>query len=120
MKLSSRAVLTLILCCAARSLAQEASPESEALRMRVEQIADQRDTTLYGVQVATPRTLARLYELRGFTPAWTSAAARSDMLRAVRDSAADGLNPQDYLLAQLESASAQAESPDAPLEARID
>ena len=116
----TRSLFLLWLGCAAAAHAQDATPESEALRARVEQIVEHPDATLYGVHVAARRALPRLYELRGFTPAWTSPGARADLLRAIRESAQDGLRPEDYLLTALESARAQAESKDAPLEARVD
>ena len=82
-----RAAVLAFAFAAGAARAGGATPESEALRARVEQIAEQPEATLYGVHVAPRRALPRLYELRGFTPAWTSPGARADLLRAVRDSA---------------------------------
>ena len=110
----------LVLCCALRAAAQDAASESELLRMRVEQIRDDEGTTLFEAQVAARDALPELYERRGFTLAWSAPSARADLLRAIRDSAGDGLDPEDYLLRQLEAARPQAEAPDASLEARVD
>jgi murein L,D-transpeptidase YcbB/YkuD len=112
--------LVLVLACAAAASAQGDTPESELLRMRVEQIRDHEETTLFEAQVAARVALPELYERRGFTLAWTVPAARADLLRAIRDSEADGLDPEDYLLRQLEAAQPLAEAPDASLEARVD
>src|SRR5262249_20827893 len=47
------------------------------------------------------------------TPAWSSAAARDALLRAVRDSAQDGLDPNDYHAAALERLRIETEQPEA-------
>jgi murein L,D-transpeptidase YcbB/YkuD len=100
--------------------AEEPDLEREALRTRVEQIHDDADLLVRGVHVAARRTLSALYEQRGFARAWSTPEARADLRRAVRESANDGLDPEDYLLSTLETAAAAAEAADAPLDARID
>jgi murein L,D-transpeptidase YcbB/YkuD len=63
--------------------------------------------------------LPQLYARRGFTRAWTAPAAREGLLRAIRASAADGLDPEDYLLSTLERVRAEAEAEGASLDAQI-
>ena len=46
--------------------------------------------------------LPELYERRGFRPAWGNAAVVDQLLRAIRESADDGLDPADYHLAAIE------------------
>ncbi len=55
-----------------------------------------------GDALASVVVLPDFYERRGFRPAWTSAAVTDDLVRAIRDSADDGLDPADYHLASIE------------------
>jgi murein L,D-transpeptidase YcbB/YkuD len=43
-----------------------------------------------------------MYERRGFQPLWSNAASVDDLLRAIRDSEKDGLDPADFHLAAIE------------------
>src|SRR5262249_44633884 len=73
-----------------------------------------------GRPLASSNVLAELYERRGFAPQWTAAAVREDLLRAIRDSAADGLDPGDYHLETLEHlATKPATTPDAEADADL-
>jgi murein L,D-transpeptidase YcbB/YkuD len=94
-------------------------PEDALLRARVARLTSDPEARVFGAQIASRRALPALYERRGFRRAWTSAAARDDLLRAIRDSAADGLEPEDYLLTPLERARAEVEA-GAGLEASLD
>jgi murein L,D-transpeptidase YcbB/YkuD len=100
--------------------AQESSPESEQLRARVELLFEDPESAVRGTRIAARRALPALYARRGFTLAWSARPAREGLLRAVRDSQKDGLDPEDYLLTPLEAARADAEAAGAPLDARID
>jgi murein L,D-transpeptidase YcbB/YkuD len=110
--------LTSLLAYAAR--AEEAASESEILQARVEQIRDDASFRISGARIVAKRLVAELYARRGFTLLWTAPAAREDLLRAIRDSADDGLEPEDYLLSALQSARSAAEAPGASLDAQID
>lgn len=55
-----------------------------------------------GRSLASAVVLSEFYRRRDFTPAWADAAAIEDLLRAVRDSADDGLEPADYHLGTIE------------------
>jgi murein L,D-transpeptidase YcbB/YkuD len=63
-----------------------------------------------GQRVASTVVLPDFYRRRGFAPAWTDAAAIDDLVRAVRESDADGLDPADYHLASIERLRATAPS----------
>ena len=110
--------LCLLLAHAAR--AEDTRPEPEHLRAHAEQIRDDPAFRVLGAPIAAKRLVPELYERHGFTRIWTAPAAREDLLRAIRDSAADGLDPEDYLLSTLERARAAAEAPGASLDAQID
>jgi murein L,D-transpeptidase YcbB/YkuD len=112
--------LAMIWLGAPDGAAQDAASESDILHARVEQVRDDPAFTVRGVRIAARRVLPALYERRGFAPVWTDRGAREDLLRAIRDSAGDGLDPEDYLLSALERARADAEAAGASVDARID
>lgn len=65
---------------------------------------------LRGEQIAASRVLADFYARRDFAPAWTRTRDIDDLLRAIRDSIDDGLDPSDYhfsALVQLRSVVSQ-------------
>lgn len=109
--------LTLLLGHAARG--EDPALESEILRARVEQIRDDPSFGILGAEFAAKRLIAELYARRGFRTIW-SAGAVDALLRAIRDSAADGLDPEDYLLGALETAQRAVQAPGASLQTRID
>lgn len=51
-----------------------------------------------GILLDEGATLREFYTRRAFRPAWTDAATRDALVRAIRASTLDGLNPQDYHL----------------------
>jgi murein L,D-transpeptidase YcbB/YkuD len=114
-------LIALTLAVPRSGLAQEdATSESELLREHIEQIHDSPETLVRGVPIASRRTLPSLYERRGFTLAWTENETSDALLRAIRDSAGDGLDPEDYMLSPLLAARAAAQAQGASLDARID
>ncbi len=114
------APLALCLLLAHGARAEDTRPEPEHLRAHAEQIRDDPEFRVLGAPIAATRLVPELYERHGFARIWTARAAREDLLRAIRDSAADGLDPEDYLLSTLERARAAAEAPGASLDAQID
>jgi murein L,D-transpeptidase YcbB/YkuD len=96
-----------------RALAQGPSGPNEALRERVERIRDDPAALVRGHSIAARRVLPELYANREFAPAWGSAEARDELVRAIRESAADGLNPEDYHVAALEQLAAETAQPGA-------
>ena len=95
-------LLALAALVASPATAQLPSGSSEALRESVERVRDDPSYLVQGEAIAARRVLAELYANRDFAPAWGSANAREELLRAVRDSAHDGLDPTDYHAAALE------------------
>ena len=74
--------LAIACALAPTAAAQDAEPESEALRTRVEQIHENPDLRIQGVPIAARRALPAFYERRGFTLAWSAPAARADLLQS--------------------------------------
>ena len=94
--------------------------EVELLRLRVDSLMADAEARFFGARLASPRTLQAFYEQRSFRRAWPSPEASEDLLRAIRASAADGLDPDDYLLPELERAHAEIAAGGASLDAVID
>lgn len=114
-------LVVLLAATAAGADPVEASfDEVELLRARVESLAADPETPVFGARIATRRALQGFYERRGFRRAWTMPGASDDLLRAVRESERDGLDPQDYLLASLEQAHAAVSAGGGSLEQQID
>ena len=117
-----RAALALALALTLPSVAsaQAELSESDMLRAKVEMLQESPESSVRGVRIAARRALPTFYQRRDFTPAWSERDAREDLLRAVRGSYDDGLEPEDYLHSPLEAARAEAEAPGGSLEARIE
>ena len=73
----------------------------EILRERVESIRAGTTTEIGGAPIAATRALPALYERRRFATAWTPEKAEQ-LLGAIRDAEADGLDPADYHLEAIE------------------
>ena len=107
--------LLFAIACAAQPVVPAKPPPDphEALRERVFGVRDDPACRVYGESIAARRVLPELYANRDYTPAWTSARAREDLLRAIRDSVGDGLNPEDYHLSALERLARETAAPGA-------
>jgi murein L,D-transpeptidase YcbB/YkuD len=82
-------------------LAEEASVQ-DILRIRIEQIRTTGAFQIGDDYISAIRVLPEFYERRDFVPAWTEPDDVDDLLRAIRDTEADGLYPWDYHLAEIE------------------
>ncbi|MGH2898756.1 MAG: hypothetical protein ACRDMZ_08800, partial [Solirubrobacteraceae bacterium] len=99
--------------------AQDATAEEQVLAQRMEQIRDDPAFNVDGARIAAKRLVPDLYARRGFRRAWTP-EARDQLQRAVADSAADGLAPEDYLQTQLARTCGAAGAAGASLELQVD
>lgn len=87
----------------AASLSSSAVAQTaEAVRARVEQLHETPATSIAGVRLMRPDVVAHFFEARGFQPAWAVPGAAEEILKAIRASDGEGLNPADYHLAALE------------------
>jgi len=84
-----------------------ASPIHRELQRRVETIQRTRKLIVSGVRISRTDIIADLYPQTGFEPVWTEPKDIDDLLRAIKDIYADGLNPQDYYLDKLAKMRAQ-------------
>lgn len=89
----------------ATALADSASL-TEAIEARVGTLVGSGELRLQSEDIASVAVIADFYTRRNFTPAWNDPAKAAALLRAVRDSVDDGLDPADYhysLLARVSS-----------------
>jgi len=76
-------------------------PLIEAIQSRIEVLAAGVPVSVEGTPFAAPAALQALYEKNGFKPFWEPPRL-AKLLELIRGSAADGLNPNDYHLTELE------------------
>jgi len=105
--MSAASLAVASLCCGA------AEPESASasIEARVGQVRNGERARAAGQALASAVVLPDFYEQREFQPAWTEQENVDALLRAVRDSALDGLNPHDYHQQALEQLAAAPGSP---------
>jgi murein L,D-transpeptidase YcbB/YkuD len=104
------AALLVLAMKAEGEVAGDGDSDVEALRARVEAIRSGEGQV--GRETIAARTLLpAVYESRGFQRAWSEPARADALLRAIRESERDGLDPGDYHLRALDEAS-RSGSPD--------
>ena len=69
----------------------------DALRLEIENLR-QGDQFVSGEEIAAVNLLSDFYERRRFAPAWSNAGQVAELIAAIEASEADGLDPADYLL----------------------
>src|SRR3546814_13122299 len=83
-----------------QTVAPPPGPVAEQVRERIEQW---RVAQANGATAAAPvAAVAAFYEQNRFAPAWTRPDDLDQLLAALRGMAADGLDPQDYPLDELQ------------------
>ncbi len=79
----------------------QAQPQSESLRVRIEQLHESPGEAIRGEQLIRGEAVAHFFEARNFAPAWPGSGP-DQIVQAIRDIEQDGLAPGDYHLAALE------------------
>jgi L,D-transpeptidase YcbB len=110
MRLRAIVVVSFLLASPARgTTVADAGPE-QVIAAAIEVAHSGGKVVVEGEPLASVVVLPDLYQRRAFRPAWTNAAATDGLLRAIRESADDGLDPADYHLAAIERLRASAAS----------
>lgn len=104
--------LLLLSWAAVASARGETTPLSAAIEARVATTVNQGELSIRGQAIAATSVIADFYTRRGFAPAWTDPRNVDDLLRAIVDSADDGLSPADYHLATLAQMRPEMRLPD--------
>ena len=89
-----------VLLAAAALFAGLAHAQGMELQTQVEALVESGPSEVLGARIAHPKLIHAFYSQRAFRPAWTAKTA-AELLRAVVDSEADGLDPNDYHVAVL-------------------
>ncbi len=76
--------------------------DREAIGAEIEQLRETGRLSVGQVDIASGELLAEVYERRGFKPAWPGIERLEPLIELVRATAADGLDPEDYHLSDLE------------------
>jgi murein L,D-transpeptidase YcbB/YkuD len=76
--------------------------DSRSIQAEIEYLRESGRLSVGEVEVASGDLLASFYERRTFTPAWRGIEHMEALIDLVRASAADGLDPEDYHLSDLE------------------
>ncbi|HEY6125228.1 MAG TPA: L,D-transpeptidase family protein [Steroidobacteraceae bacterium] len=88
----------------AQTLESPPSAPSE-LQTQIEALVESGPFEIHGAHIAYPNVIHAFYSQRTFRPAWADAKTASELRRALKDSEADGLDPNDYHLPVLEQLS---------------
>lgn len=75
--------------------------EQEIMRKRIEQLRFSDGLTIGNERITSSIVLPEFYERRNFRPAWTNPDTVSQLINAIKNSDKEGLNPDDYHLAQI-------------------
>ena len=86
----------------AQETAVAPAPVPSELQTQVEALQEGGPVVIHGAHLAYPSIIYQFYAQRGFRPAWANARTASELRRAVKDSEADGLDPRDYHLQNLQ------------------
>ena len=97
-----RSCLVFLLAFLFISARADEAADREAIGAEIEQLRYSGRLSVGEVDVASGDLLAEVYERRGFKPAWPGIDRMEALMELVRATAADGLDPGDYHLADLE------------------
>ena len=111
-KRTRRRAAGLLAVCAALLAAPlgraQQDAKQERIRERTEQLRSGQAVTIGTASIAAVRLIPAFYERRDFRPAWTNAGNVEALLRQAKRIDEEGLDPQDYHLAEVERLIAQA------------
>jgi murein L,D-transpeptidase YcbB/YkuD len=85
-------------------------PQSEALRLRVDELRYAHDLSVRGERIILADTVATIFEDRQFAPAWSGGTRLDHLIAALRDVELDGLDPADYHYEALQALRAELRS----------
>ncbi len=76
--------------------------DRSAVRAELEQLVTSGVPSNSDVSIASVNLLLEIYEKRDYLPAWNNQRQIGELLSAIKATAADGLDPSDYHLKQVE------------------
>jgi len=99
-----RWLIMFIIVAVAPLAAADDEEDREALRLELEHLRDTGFLSTGEVSIAARDLLVELYERRGFLPTWNDQRQIGELITAIKATEADGLDPSDYHLQQVEFA----------------
>ena len=90
----------MLLVASFSALASEPAIE-EAVRAEIQYLRESGKLSLGEFEIASGELLARVYEGRNFTPAWSGTGRIDELAQLIEATAADGLDPADYYLGEI-------------------
>jgi L,D-transpeptidase YcbB len=102
-------VLLAVWFCTSAVRAEEEGEIQHYLRLRMEDLESNGKLIVQGTRIIAEEFVPKLYSHAHFKRVWTDAAKVKDLIRAIEDSAKDGLDPEDYDLSQLKALEAKVE-----------
>lgn len=106
------ASVLVLLAASPAALAGQGDPAAVVIEARTTTLRAGGTVRVGGNAIASQVALPAFYEGRGYRPAWGDRAQVDDLLRAIRESADDGLDPKDYDLAAIERLRPEATTPE--------
>ena len=103
MKRIIQASLLIFLVISPLVLQADDAANSDAIRVEIEYLRETGELSIGGIDIAAGNALAEFYERRNFAPTWTNPDQVGDLLKMVRGSHADGLDPADYHVDEIET-----------------
>ncbi len=94
-------VLLLLVGVASFSIADDAA-NREALRIEIEHLVETGYLSTGEVEIASANLLVEIYERRNFSPTWNDENQIAELITAIKATEADGLDPTDYHLTEIE------------------
>jgi murein L,D-transpeptidase YcbB/YkuD len=89
---------------AAPPVAADDAEDREAILFELDNLTQTRFLSNSQANIASPELLLDLYEQRDFLPAWNDQRQINELISAIRATEADGLDPSDYHLEQIDFA----------------
>jgi murein L,D-transpeptidase YcbB/YkuD len=109
-------LLLLLLALAKPAIAQDATdvdPITQAITTEFDLLLQPEISSIQGAEVALIPQLHDFYSRRGFRPAWNNRQSVEQLLKAIADSEADGLDPNDYHAKVLQALAVETDRADA-------
>jgi len=100
---SARAQQPVVAPATAAVAVSASSPLSESIRERIDHLRYEEQHDIRGARIIADELVSLYYESQQFQPAWHDVAKLDELVAAIDDLRNDGLNPDDYHLAALQS-----------------
>ena len=95
--------LVLVQVFAVQLAMADDAKDRNALRIELEHLVHSGSLSNSDVSIASVTLLSQIYDPRNYLPAWNNQRQIGELVKAIKATAADGLDPSDYHLERVES-----------------